>query len=63
MEIEAGVGRILSADPLSSLAGSCPGWLSVAGDFDVNPLQSCHFCIHPLPPTMSSIMEKKWSLK
>lgn len=48
VEIEAGVGGILSADPLSSLSGSCPGWLSVAGGFDVNPLQSLSF-LHSSP--------------
>lgn len=42
---------------------SCAGNLSGALGFDVKPLQPCHFCIHPLPPTMSSITEKKWSLK
>lgn len=29
----------------------------------MDPLQTCHFYIHPLPPTTSSITAEKWSLQ
>lgn len=56
-------GGLSSAHLPPACTDSCAGNLSGALGFDVKPLQPCHFCIHPLPPTVSSITEKKWSLQ